>query len=191
MGTKLKKVIVVFSAACMLNALAAGCSFAPAPKPETDNVGDVLAEELNSTLPTNDAETIAGTEKPQEAADGKWHVLDSETAAAIDADFVGEVWHIAEGAFSIVETKMQILDDGSLASSSPSSNAEIPDSLLIHVVVDDDTYFYTRTVYGNGESHEDAEAGFQDLKEHVSVEMRGVFENDVFYASEVRIIKIS
>lgn len=212
MRTKLKQAIALFSTFCVLNTLAAGCSLSFLPAAQTEN-DKVSLEKLSDTPPADAAkeaeqtgegkaeageeaeagkETEAGGEtNPQENDEGKWHVLDKETAAAVDADFVGTVWHIAEGAFSIAETKMQILEDGSISSSAPSSNAPISDSDLIHVAVDDDTYFYTRTIQGNGESYEDAEAGFQDLAEHVSVEMKGRFENDVFYAAEIRIIKFS
>lgn len=186
MKTKRKKMIVLFSTFCMLYTLAAGCSSSSTPATKTAS-DKVSAEELSDTPSADDAKDM---EKPEKNTEGKWHVLDPEVAAAVDADFVGTIWHIAESAFSIAETKMQILDDGSLSSSSPSSNADIPDSQLVHVVVDDDTHFYMRTIYNNGKSYEDAEAEFQDLKEHISVEMKGKFENDVFYATEIRIIKI-
>lgn len=176
MRTNLKKVTVLFSAICILGALATGCSPNPAPATKT------VAEDTGNG---------AGTQKPQENAGGKWHVLEPEIAAAVDADFMGKVWHIAEGAFSIAETNVKLLDDGSIASSSPSSNAKIPDSQLVHVIFNDDTLFYIRTISDNGESYEDTEAGFGDLREHMSVEMKGSFEKDVFHATEVRIVKVS
>lgn len=178
MKTTLKKAIALGCSFGMLLTFVTGCGQTPAKKTAANQV----STEVSGAAPSTDH---AGETK------GKWQVLDSETAAAVDADFVGEVRHIAEGAFSITETKVQILDDGSVASSSPSSNADILDSEIIHVVVDDDTYFSIRTIDGSGERHEDAEAGFGDLEENMSVEMRGTFENDVFYASEVRLIKIS
>ena len=36
------------------------------------------------------------------------------------------------------------------------------------------------------EGHGDEEAGFQDLKEHMFVEMKGSFKNDEFHAIEIR-----
>lgn len=119
-----------------------------------------------------------------------WQVLEPEAAAAFDADFKGKVWKITEDSFYIVETKVKVLDDGSLATSTPGSNAPIPDSRLIPVVFDDDTVFLVRTIYDNGERHEDEEAGFEDLEEHMAVDMKGHFENDVFYATEIRLPKI-
>jgi len=91
-----------------------------------------------------------------------------------------------EDSFFIAEKKVIILDDGSLSYSSPSSNADIPDSQLIHVVFDDDTCFYSKTTNENGEGNEAKEAEFQDLKEHMSVEMKGSFKNDEFHATEIR-----
>lgn len=72
----------------------------------------------------------------------------------------------------------------SLSYSSPSSNANIPDSWLIHVTFEEDTSFYMRNI--DGENHEGKEAGFQDLKEYMSVEMKGSFVNDEFHATEIR-----
>ncbi len=82
-------------------------------------------------------------------------------------------------------------EDGGIISSSPSGNADIPDSDLVEVVFDENTYFYLRTVHGNGESHEDTDAGFSDLAKGVSVEMKGSFEQDIFHADEIRIVKVS
>lgn len=196
MKTNLKKKMVLFCIVCILSVWTAGCGSSPAPdvKTNANQTAEPLSEKSNDTPSADDVretENAAGTETPQESAEGKWHVLEPEVAAAVDADFLGMVWHIAEGAFSIAETQIQILDDGSLMSSSPGSTATIPDSELIHVIVDEDTYFYIRTIYGSGERYEDTEAGFGDLKEHISVEMKGSFENDVFYAAEVRMIKVS
>ena len=91
-----------------------------------------------------------------------------------------------EDSFFIVERKVKILDDGSIVYSSPSSDADIPDSLLIHVVFEEDTRFYLKDTDENEESHGNKEAGFQDLKEHMFVEMKGSFINDEFHATEIR-----
>ena len=79
---------------------------------------------------------------------------------------------------------MKILDDGSIVYNSPSSDADIPDSQLIHVVFEEDTRFYLKDT--DEEGHGDEEAGFQDLKEHMFVEMKGSFKNDEFHATEIR-----
>ena len=64
-------------------------------------------------------------------------------------------------------------------------------SLLIHVVFDNNTHFYIRTIYNSGENYEDKDADFEDLKKQISVEMKGRFDNDVFHASEIRLSKFS
>lgn len=188
MRNKMKNTIVLLSTFCVLSALAAGCGTGSTPS------AGMAADETSSTDIAEETESpdIARTEpEGQESSNGKWHVLDPATAKETDADFLGTVWQIGEGAFAIAETKIEILEDDSIVSSSPSSNATIPDSELVHVVVDEDTYFYIRTVFTNGETYEDTAAGFQDLEEHMSVEMKGSFENDIFHASEIRMIKIS
>lgn len=179
---KKKRIVLLFTTVCLLGALLTGCGLHSASDGKTVRGTTETASPVDNT---------SVTDNEGNTAEGKWHVLDPETAAAVDADFIGTVRHIAEGAFSITETQIQIMDDGSITGSSFSSNADVPDSLLIHVVVDDDTYFYIRTISASGDSYEDAEAGFGDLQEHMSVELKGCFENDVFYASEVRMIKAS
>jgi len=154
---KLKKAMILFGTVCMLNIMAAGCG--------------------------SGSESIAKTVGNQT---GKWQVLEPDVADAVNADFLGKVWKMEEDSFFIAEKKVTILDDRSLSYSSPSSNAYLPDSQLIHVVFDDDTCFYIKTTNENGEGNEVKEAGFQDLKEHMSVEMKGSFINDEFHATEIR-----
>ncbi len=190
MKTKLKNAMVLSGALCILPMLSAGCGIGAetAAKTEQTQVNTQSSEAPNDT---SSEEHTQDTQEAPEAATGKWQVLDPKTAAAFDADFMGDVRKITEDSFFVAETKAQILDDGSLTTSSPSTNADISDSQLIPVAFDDQTYFYMRTIYGNGESHEDKEADFSDIEEHMEVEMKGSFENDVFYATEIRLIKIS
>lgn len=190
MRKKLKKAIVSFCAACVLNVMLSGCgSEAASTVPETANIqmDETPPEKPNAAQPTENAEA---EEKPQETETEKRQVLDSETAAAFDADLLGEVWKISEDSFFIAETKAQILEDGSLVSNPPGPDAEIPDSQLIQVIFDDATYFYMRGICEDGENFEDVEAGFQDLKEKMSVDLKGSFKEDVFYATEIRMPKI-
>lgn len=161
-------------------ALSSGSDAAQTADAETGTAQDVAGED-----------TLQGTAENSVGGGGKWHVFDPKVAALVDADFEGTVRRIDADSFVITETQVAVLDDGSLVASSLSSKAEVPESDLIRVVCDDDTHFYVRTIYGNGEKYEDRDAGFQDLEEDVSVQMKGRFENDVFYADEIRIVKIS
>jgi len=182
---KLKKAMILFGTLCMLNIMVTGCGSGSesAAKTEGNQAGEALSEEQNN-VPSE--ETDGDTEAPQENAEGKWQVLEPDVADAVDADFLGKVWRMEEDSFFIAEKKVAILDDGSLSYSSPSSNADIPDSQLIHVVFDNGTRFYAITTDENGEGNEAKEAEFQDLKEHMSVEMKGSFEKDEFHAAEIR-----
>lgn len=189
MNLKGKKLTAIFCLLCILSLTAAGCGAAAEEPAGSDAASSADTE---GQEPAASSET--GTEAPEEAQDsseGRWHVLDPEVAAAIDADFSGTVWKMGEDAFYIAEEKVMLEEDGSIISSSPSSGAEIPDSDLIEVVFDEDTYFYMRTVQGDGASHEDTDAGFSDLEKGVSVELKGYFEKDVFHAEEIRIVKVS
>ena len=155
---KLKKAMILLGTVCILNTMIVGCSSS------SESVAKTEENQAGESSP----------EAPQENTAGKWQVLEPE------------VWKMEEDSFFIAEKKVTILDDGSRSYSSPGSNADIPDSQLIHVVFEEDTVFYRRTTDGNGENHEDKEAEFQDLKEHMTVEMKGSFKNDEFHATEIR-----
>ena len=161
----------------------AGCGSESVAKRGETQAKEAVSEELNNTsLKGSDG----STEEPQENTAGKWQVLEPDVAAAVDADFLGKVRKMEEDSFFIVERKVKILDDDSIVYSSPSSDANIPDSQLIPVVFEEDTRFYLKDTDENEEGHGDKEAGFQDLKEHMSVEMKGSFKNDEFHATEIR-----
>ena len=182
---KLKKAILLFGAVCILNIAAVGCGSVAetAVKTEEAQSGEIFPEEETETpLKDNDKDTA----ESQENTSGKWQVLEPDIAAVVNADFLGKVWKIEEDSFFIVERKVKISEDGSLIYSSPSSDADLPDSQLIHVIFEEDTGFYRRNIDEDEESHEYKEAGFQDLNEHVFVEMNGSFINDEINATEIR-----
>ena len=181
---RLKKAMVVFGTVCILNTMVTGCGSGSesAAKTEENQISEVLSEESNDAAKEIDGDT----EEPQENTEGKWQVLEPDVAAAVDADFLGKVWKIEEDSFFIVEREVKILDDGSIVYSSPSSDADIPDSKLIRVVFEEDTRFYLKDTDENEEGHGNKEAGFQDLKERMFVEMKGSFKNDEFHATEIR-----
>ena len=182
---KLKKAMLLFGAVCILNIAAVGCGSATEPTVKTKEAqsGEILPEEeTNTPLKDNDKDTA----ESQENTSGKWQVLEPDIAAAVNADFLGKVWKIEEDSFFIVERKVKISEDGSLIYSSPSSDADLPDSQLIHVIFEEDTVFYRRNIDEDEESHEYKETGFQDLNKHMFVEMKGSFVNDEFHATEIR-----
>lgn len=192
---KMKKIIVLTGVLGLFGALAVGCG-----QEAVADSGVTVIQGTDLKTPQDDASQAGGTsdapnsgqENPEEGnQEGRWHVLPPEVAEAVDADFCGEVWKLGEDSVWIVEEHAMVLEDGSLVSSSPSSNADIPDSELIQVVFDADTHFYVRTIFDGGKRHEDSEAGFGDLEEHADIDLRGSFRDDVFYATEVRINKIA
>ena len=182
---KLKKAMIVFGTICILSTMTTGCGSGSESAVKTEeNQADEASPEESNDAPLEGVDGSA--EEHQENTSGKWQVLEPDVAAAVDADFLGKVRKIEEDSFFIVERKVKILDDGSIVYSSPSSNADIPDSQLIHVVFEEDTCFYLKDTDENEEGHGNKEAGFQDLKEHMSVEMKGSFKNDEFHATEIR-----
>ncbi len=176
---------------CMLSLAAAGCGPSSAGD-ETEGSDTQASAEAAGQEPGDSAEEEVETPKESlDSPEGRWHVLDPEVAAAVDADFLGMVWKMGEDTFFIAEEQVMLDEEGSVISSHPSSSAEIPDSDLIEVVYEEDAHFYKRTIQGNGESHEDTDAGFSDLEKGSTVEMKGYFEQDVFHAEEIRIVVVS
>lgn len=197
-----KKIKVLFGAACIFGALATGCSSGPVPAgnaSEEEAVGKVTVEAIppaeNPSSAASEKNSYSGTaaqssgEPESEAQDGRWHVLDPETAAAVDADFEGTVWKTDNDTFYIAENTVEVEGD-IIFGGGPSSDAQIPDSDLIQVVYDENTYFYTRNIYDGGSRHEDVEAGPEELEIYMTVEMKGNFKNDIFYADEIRMAKV-
>ncbi len=186
-----KKVTALFCTVCVIGTMAAGCGSRPADSESVKTDGTSPAEEAQQEPADSAGNGAAAPEETPEAQEGRWHVLEPEVAAAVDADFSGTVWKLGEDSFYIAEEQVMLDEDGGIISSSPSGNADIPDSDLVEVVFDENTYFYLRTIHGNGESYEDTDAGFSDLAKGVSVEMKGSFEQDIFHADEIRIVKVS
>ena len=182
---KLKKAMILFCTVCILNTMITGCGSGSesAAKTEETQAEKASPEELNDA-PLKGIDGSA--EEPQENTAGKWQALEPDVASAVNADFLGKVQKMEEDSFFIVERKVKVLDDGSIIYSSPSSNADIPDSQLIHVVFEEDTRFYLKETDENEEGDGYEEAGFQDLKDHMFVEMKGSFKNDEFHATEIR-----
>lgn len=212
MKNKLKKMILLLTVTSVLCLAAMGCSSDPVPGQdsglvptgtETDKPKDIANTETPEDVP--DAETEKNMKDPVAAAEpsdngsgqtedqndgGKWHVLDPELAKELDADFECIVWELKEGSFYAAEVHTEILEDGSLLTGSPSSESTLDDSELFQVVYDDNTHFYVRNIYDNGDRFEDTEAGPKDLEIYSDCALKGYFENDIFYASEIRISKV-
>lgn len=210
MKMKLKRAIVVLGAVCLLCITVTACT----SKSETETTQEnenASAHALNdadgplATAEANDPQAAdTGTDGPQDAVPGpeadnpgdtqagsggnsRWHVLDPETAKAVDADLEGTVRKTDQDTFFISVDITDVFEDGSMLYSSPSSEVVVPDSDLLQVVYTDNTRFYIRNIYNNGASYEDEEATSESLEPKQSVSLKGTIEEDVFYADEVRI----
>lgn len=206
MKNKLKKMILLLTAVSVLSLAAMGCSSDPVsgqdtkpvsaetetPANDPEDMSDSEAEENNMKDPEAAAEPSEnGSGQPEDQNDGgKWHVYDPELAKQLDADFECMVWELKEDSFYAAEIHNEILDDGSILSAGPSSQSTLDDSELFQVVYDDNTHFCIRNIYDNGKRYEDSEAGPEDLEVYSSCDLKGYFENDIFYASEIRIQKV-
>lgn len=172
MKQQLKKAASLLGALCLFNGMITGCSpAADSSDSSVNQMSELLLTDNSGQADAPETETVQNTTGT--------------------ADLVGEVWKIKEDSFYIAEEYIEILDDGSILSQSPSTETDIPDSELVLVVFDENTHFYMRTIYDGGESYKDTEASFQDIVKHLSVEMKGQFENNVFHADEIRIVKVA
>lgn len=207
MRKKVKTKMMVLGAVCMLCMTATACSTkdgenntqeaeessAPTQADEetenesTDPSSTDSNEDQNTSADSTATETD-NTEETAESNNGRWHVVDSEIAKQIDADFEGNVKKIEGNAFFISETVTEITEDGFLMTMSAAE--DVPDSDLLKVVYDDNTRFYTRTIFNSGESYEDSESKADSLEIEDSVSLKGSIKDDVFYADEVRISKL-
>lgn len=211
MKNKLRKMILLLTATSVLCLATIGCSSAPVSGSDLEPASEETEAPIDEPEPTDetqtpsDAETKDDIKAPKEAANpsdndseqsinengsGKWHVLDPELAKSLDADFECMVWRLDEGSFYAAEVSNELLEDGSIISVGPSSESTLDDSELFQVVYDDNTYFYIRNIYDNGKRYEDIDAGPKDLEEYLNCQLKGYFENDIFYASEIRISKV-
>lgn len=207
MRKKVKTKMMVLGAVCMLCMTATACgtkdgenntqeaeeSSAPTQADEeTENEStDPSSTDSNEDQNTSADSTVTETDNTEETAEsnnGRWHVVDPEIAKQIDADFEGNVKKIEGNAFFISETVTEITEDGFLMTMSAAE--DVPDSDLLKVVYDDNTRFYTRTIFNGGESYEDSESKADSLEMEDSVSLKGSIKDDVFYADEVRISKL-
>lgn len=212
MKIKGKKMAAALSVVCVLQFMAAGCGAAAA---ETTKVNEEVAEgtetsgsagvdaALDTTVQGTDSAMDAKTDETDTAegqsdaptgtsqtSEGRWHVFAPDVAAAVDADFEGTVRKIDAESFYIVETTVELMENGEILSAEASPEAQIPESDLIQVVFEESTRFYIRSIYANEARYEDSEAAFTDLEQNMPVELKGEFIGDIFHAKEVRMVQI-
>lgn len=208
MKKQLQKTATLFTAACLSALLAAGCGASPSTGSDDTPVADLSspaapenAEPAQPGTTQDGADSGSSDESPDpetapadtgaDQTERKWHVYAPDVAAAVDADFEGTVWKIGENSFYIVPMESELLDSGEVLAIAPAPDPDIPDSELVQVVFDGSTRFYTRTIYNGGERYEDANAAFQDIEKDQTVSLRGSFENDIFHATEIQIVRVA
>ncbi len=192
-----KKLIALSLISCMFGMSTMGCGSAPAAEAEAEMDAPTLTvEEINepamtdTSKPADDEAEKKETDTAETQDSGKWQIYDPDVAAAVDADFEGTVYKIETDSFFITPTETTLEENGAIISTSLSPGVEIPDEDLVQVTFDDDTVFILRNIYDGGERHEDSDASFQNIEKEVSVALKGKFQNDVFCADKIRIIKV-
>lgn len=192
MKRKWNRILTITGTICLLCMSATACGPTSTASEAEENAADStqMPDSGTDSAPSADADTADEADSSGDT-DGRWHVLDPETASLVDADFEGTVEKIASDSFFISETVTEILDDGTmLMGTAASTDVAIPDSDLLRVVYDDTTRFYIRTIYNGGESYDDSEFSSDDLELQALVSLKGEIRDDIFYADEVRISKV-
>lgn len=174
----------------------------PTKEDETESENPASDDAESNSPDVSDDTGEATEEQKQDSADNpentgngsktsdKWHVYDADVAAAVDADFEGTVYRIDTDSFFIAPSETTLLDGGELLVVESAEEVEIPEEELVKVVSDNNTVFTLRDIYDGGASHKDSDASFQTIEKGVSVSLKGEFQEDVFHADAVRIIKV-
>lgn len=190
MKYKCKKMTVLSLLICLFTMAAAGCSSTSAAGDETNGPTKLEAPE-QITDEADETESDSNSDPADETeSSGKWHAYDADLAAAVDADFEGSVYEINTDSFSILPIETSIIEDGSLLTVETAPGAEISDEELVKVIFDNNTVFTMRDIYDGGARYEDSDASFQNIEKDISVSLKGNFQNDIFHANEIRIIKV-
>lgn len=146
-----------------------------APATEDENVQD-------RTEPEGEAEPGA------EDGNASGKAQDSEADLG-EPDLIGDIKEIDGMQFTVVEAKTKETEDGDIIIA-PSADGDDSDFAKVVVVCDEDTVFYTRTIYDGGERHEDSDAVIGDLAVGSFVDVWGSYEEDVLHAKTIQITEV-
>ncbi len=129
----------------------------PKETPDADDPEETEEGALNS-----EKETGTGTRERKEGAE----------------DLVGEIKEMEDGRFTVVKSITEEVEDGGQIMVAPAPDADDSDIEKVVVTYDENTDIYIRTIYDNGARYEDTDAGIDDLKKGVLVNIWGVREGD-------------
>ncbi|MDE6960117.1 MAG: hypothetical protein K2P27_04580, partial [Lachnospiraceae bacterium] len=129
----------------------------PKETPDADDPEETEAGALNS-----EKEPGTGTRERKEGAE----------------DLVGEIKEMEDGQFTVVKSITEEVEDGGQIMVAPAPDADDSDIEKVVVTYDENTDIYIRTIYDNGARYEDTDAGIDDLKKGVLVNIWGVREGD-------------
>ena len=140
-------------------------------------------KELPGAEDPKEPKGVSGADNPEETEEG---ALDSEKETGTGTrerkegaeDLVGEIKEMGDGQFTVVESIAEEAEGGGQIMAAPAPDADDSDFEKVVVTYDENTDIYIRTIYDNGARYEDTDAGADDLKKGVSVNIWGVREGD-------------
>lgn len=181
MKNRFKKLMVIIGIAGALSMVVYGCG---GKAEETE-----VRQEKNT-------EQDEGTKTSGEASEGKESEAQEEAAEAgylekvsVTEELYGDICEIGNMQFAVSEIMVMGDENGTEIMVSAASGSEEAGN-LITVAYDENTRFYKKTIWNGGKDYEDADASADDLTEGFTAEMKGHYEGEIFYASEVWLVEV-
>lgn len=167
-------------AAILCALLLGGCGKEPAA--EDVSVTEMSGKEqlLESAQPSEEQQISEENQPSAEETMPEENQPDAGEAVTWEAT----VETVGTNSFIVSEVFTDVMDDGSMIAVAPIGDTE---RKMIEVSYTDQTIFTIRTTYNSGTSYSDSAGTDADLEEMASCVLTGIWEGDVFHASEVLI----
>lgn len=172
MKNRFRKFMMVIGTAGVLGMAVYGCG----EKEEKTEKTEIRQEEHS--------EQEEGTQNPGDASEEKENAEQAE-----EEELCGDICKIGDMQFSVSEITVMEEESGTeiMVSAAPGSEEA---GNLITVVYDENTRFYKKTIWNGGKDYEDADASAEELTEGFTAEMKGHYEGETFYASEIQLVEV-
>lgn len=107
--------------------------------------------------------------------------MDSSQETESEVSVSGKISKIGEMQFNMKADNKVVKEDGTIESKGNGHK--------LTVLYDEETIFYIRTIYDDGNSYEDTDATAGDMVKDMRVEITGCYEGKKFHAVQVQMMK--
>ncbi|MBP3460517.1 MAG: hypothetical protein J6K58_15055 [Lachnospiraceae bacterium] len=171
MKNRLRKTISGIGCICMMSLMVYGCG-----------------DSRENYMPQQTEETAAPTQEKSAEKPVEEQSQDRETEPESSSleELTGDIQEIGDRTFVISEV-VETEDNGAQV-----AVIVVDEDMknLIEVHYDENTKFSKRIIRDGGADYEDAEATSQDLAKGLLAEMKGMYQGEEFYASEIQLIQV-